>query len=172
MPVRALLVLAGASLVLLTAPDARPADGTLGTFRDWIAQSFVKDERRTCMLWSQPQKSEGKYTKRGDVYLFVTHRPAESTFDAVSIETGYTYRESSRVEVTIDGKSRFDLDSAGTVAWSLDVGQNRKLVRAMRAGREMVVEGVSSRGTRTTDTYSLLGFTKAHNAIDKACERP
>ena len=31
------------------------------------------------------------------------------------------------------------------------------------------VEGVSSRGTLTTDTYSLSGFTKAHNAIDKAC---
>jgi hypothetical protein len=33
----------------------------------------------------------------------------------------------------------------------------------------MVVKGTSSRGTKTTDSYSLLGFTKAHKAIDTAC---
>jgi len=31
------------------------------------------------------------------------------------------------------------------------------------------VRGISSRGTRTTDTYSLSGVTAAMNEIDKAC---
>ena len=35
----------------------------------------------------------------------------------------------------------------------------------------MVVKGASSRGTATTDTYSLIGVTKAHGAIDKACPK-
>jgi hypothetical protein len=35
----------------------------------------------------------------------------------------------------------------------------------------MIVDGVSSRGTSTHDTYSLLGFTAAHNAINKTCPR-
>jgi hypothetical protein len=39
----------------------------------------------------------------------------------------------------------------------------------MRAGRTMIVKGVSSKDTETTDTYSLLGFTAAHNAINDAC---
>ena len=33
----------------------------------------------------------------------------------------------------------------------------------------MVVRGVSSRGTQTTDTYSLSGFTAAYRAINTAC---
>ena len=35
----------------------------------------------------------------------------------------------------------------------------------------MVVKGISSAGTKTTDTYSLKGFTAAHAAINSACGR-
>ena len=43
------------------------------------------------------------------------------------------------------------------------------MVRAMRVGKKLVIQGVSSRGTKTKDSYSLFGFTAAHNAINKAC---
>jgi hypothetical protein len=33
----------------------------------------------------------------------------------------------------------------------------------------MVVVGISSRGTKTTDTYSLSGFTAMKKRIDMAC---
>ncbi len=39
----------------------------------------------------------------------------------------------------------------------------------MKAGSNLVVKASSSRGTDTTDTYSLSGFTAAYNAISKAC---
>ena len=39
----------------------------------------------------------------------------------------------------------------------------------MKKGNRMVVKGTSSRGTLTTDTFSLKGFTKAYGAIGKAC---
>jgi len=39
----------------------------------------------------------------------------------------------------------------------------------MIRGAEMVIAGESSRGTQTTDTYSLLGFTAAHEAMNEAC---
>ena len=45
-----------------------------------------------------------------------------------------------------------------------------KLVRAMKSGNRMVVYGTSSRGTKTTDTYSLSGFTAMKKRIDKACK--
>ena len=41
---------------------------------------------------------------------------------------------------------------------------------AMKGGKAMVVKGTSSRGTLTTDTYSLAGFTAAYAAIGKACK--
>ena len=43
------------------------------------------------------------------------------------------------------------------------------IIKAMRAGNTLVVKGTSSRGTLTTDTYSLKGFTAVHNALNKAC---
>jgi hypothetical protein len=33
----------------------------------------------------------------------------------------------------------------------------------------MVVRGQSNRGTKTTDTYSLVGFSAAYQAINQAC---
>ena len=40
---------------------------------------------------------------------------------------------------------------------------------AMIAGATMSVQGTSSRGTLTTDTYSLSGITAALNAIAREC---
>ena len=45
-----------------------------------------------------------------------------------------------------------------------------KLVRAMRRGKKLMIRGVSQRGTKTTDRFSLTGFTAAHKAISKACK--
>ena len=52
---------------------------------------------------------------------------------------------------------------------STDAAADKQLVQAMKAGSELIVKGTSGRGTATTDTYSLGGFTAAMAAIDKAC---
>jgi invasion protein IalB len=39
----------------------------------------------------------------------------------------------------------------------------------MRNGARVKVRSTSSRGTKITDTFSLIGFTKALKAADKAC---
>ena len=54
-------------------------------------------------------------------------------------------------------------------AWASTSEGDQKLIKAMKAGSTMVVVGYSSRDTKTTDTYSLSGFTAAYNAISKAC---
>ena len=43
------------------------------------------------------------------------------------------------------------------------------MVRAMRVGKKLVIRGISSRGTKTTDTFSLKGFTKAYAAMNRSC---
>jgi hypothetical protein len=40
----------------------------------------------------------------------------------------------------------------------------------MKRGNKMTIIGTSSRGTKTTDTYSLAGFTKTKAVIDKTCK--
>lgn len=166
-PVRrlALAVALGVSL----GATATAADKSLGTFKVWSAMTFNEDDKTVCMMWSQPEKAEGDYKKRGEVFVFVTHRPGDREMNKVSFETGYTFKESSEVRVSIDGTA-YTLYTEGSTAWSYDVKDDVRMVNAMRAGRTMIMEGTSSRGTKTRDTYSLSGFTAAHNTINKACK--
>lgn len=154
---------------LSTASTSNAADRSLGTFKVWSAMSFTEDDKTVCMMWSQPEKAEGDYKKRGEIFVFVTHRPGDSEMNKVSFETGYTFKESSEVRVTIDEKV-YSLYTDGSTAWSYDTKNDSHMVNAMRAGKTMIMEGVSGRGTETRDTYSLGGFTAAHNAINKACK--
>lgn len=141
----------------------------IGTYESWTASMFSDGKGKVCYLHSNPVKSAGKYKKRGDTYIQVTHRTKEKIRDEVSVTAGYTYRKDSSVTAEIDGQKR-TLFTAGGTAWSDDAKADRALVKAMRAGRELVIKGTSGRGTLTVDRYSLKGFTAAHNAINKACK--
>ncbi len=158
--------------VLVSALAAQPsrAQGIerLGDYGDWSSFQFSEDGNLACYMSSEPKKAVGKYNKRGDVFAIVTHRPAEKRFGEVSIVAGYSYQKDSWAEVKI-GKQTFQLFTQDDGAWAPDAETDKKLVRAMRKGRTMVVTGTSTRGTLTTDTYSLSGFTKASRAIAKAC---
>ncbi len=98
----------------------------------------------------------------------VSHRPATNATNVVSIHSGYKYKEDSEVRVTIGNKS-FTLFTHGDTAWANNAAHDKALVKAMIAGRVMLVRGVSWRNTKTRDTYSLLGFTAAHREIGRSC---
>ncbi len=149
-----------------TARAQDPEVEIIGQFRDWTAYTFDEDGAKVCYMASQPQKQEGNYTKRGEIFALVTHRPEER--DVVSIIAGYSYEKGSEVTVTVDDRDPFNLFTYRDAAWAYD-GADAKLVAAMKAGRGMVVKGTSSRGTLTTDTYSLMGFTNAYQEISQAC---
>ncbi|MCB9947060.1 MAG: hypothetical protein H6842_04435 [Rhodospirillaceae bacterium] len=169
-----LLGLAGVvlgALAILAAPGQARAQEDLeylGTHRDWHAFTYMENGNRVCYIASRPTRDEGNYTRRGDIFMLVTHRPAENTRDVVSIITGYTFQPDSEAEVTV-GTQQFRLFTSNDTAWAYDADDDRRIVQAMIQGSTMVVRGTSNRGTRTTDTYSLLGFTAAHNQIDELC---
>ena len=140
----------------------------IGSFQDWSAYSYSSEGQKICFMSSNPTQARGNYTRRGDIFTMVTHRPARNTRDVVSVEAGYTYEEGSSVSVAVGDKS-FTLFTQGGNAWAPDSAADRSLVAAMKAGIDMVIKGTSSRGTATTDTYSLRGFTAAYEAISKAC---
>lgn len=151
------------------AAVAFAADKVLGLYNDWGAQTFDEGGKVGCSIWSQPIRDEGKYKKRGAIYAYVTHRPWDKRVNEVSFAAGYTFKKDSTVRLRIGGQ-RFTLFTDGTTAWSRSAKDDQEIVGAMKRGASMIVSGVSSRGTRTTDTYSLQGFTKAYQAIGKACK--
>lgn len=136
---------------------------------DWIAAREMENGKPACVISSTPQKSEGKYKQRGDIFALISHRPAEKRIGEVGFQAGYTFKKGSDVIVTIDRKKSFKLFTSGEFAWTTDAKMDKSIAAGMRAGSTMVVRGTSSRGTQTTDTYSLKGFTKALKAINTAC---
>ncbi|MCB2101185.1 MAG: hypothetical protein KDE22_09970 [Rhodobacterales bacterium] len=154
--------------VLLLATPAAAEPDFIDTFKAWNAFGGKEGTKRLCYVGSLPTKSEGKYTKRGTTYILVTHRPDDGENGVVSITAGYRYKAGSEVTVTIGGES-VRLFTNGDHAWASDEATDRKLVTLMKAGRDMVIKGQSQRGTLTTDTYSLEGFTAAYQAASKDC---
>lgn len=155
---------------LATALAATPALAVqaLGTYNDWSAHMDGKGKDRVCWIYSEPQKAKGNYTKRGRIYSLVTKRPGEGITDQVQFTAGYSFKKGSVVEVRI-GSKKFELFTNKDTAWARNKNEDHAIVAAMRGGATMVVRGESSRGTKTTDTYSLSGVTAAHKAITKAC---
>lgn len=162
------VVLAFLLSVCTAVPALAREEDLIETFGKWSAFASGTGKGRMCYLGGLPEKSEGNYTKRGPANVWVTQRPGEDSYDVVQVVAGYTYKPRSEVTVTI-GKETFTLYTVDDSAWARDPETDRALARAMRAGLDMVVRGTSSRGTLTTDTYSLKGFTAAHNASRKAC---
>lgn len=155
-------------VIALVAATSPALAKQIGSFKDWSAHTEGTDKSRTCWVYSEPVKDEGKYAKRGRIYMLVTHRPGEKTVNQVQFTAGYTYKKGSAVQVAI-GAKKFELFTNGDTAWAHSPTDDAALVAAMRGGATMVVTGQSSRGTNTKDTYSLSGISAAHQAIGKAC---
>lgn len=168
--VRTVTILLWSLAVTVPAGMALAAPEPINTFGSWTAFVDRSSGKKVCYIGSKPLKSEGKYTSRGEAYLLVTHRPAERVVGEISFETGYTFRGGNEPLVTI-GSRKFSLFSRGSNAWAKDAAMDRSLVAAMKVGTTLVVQGTSGRGTLTTDTFSLTGFSAAYNAITEACAK-
>lgn len=147
------------------------AQDLLGSYRKWDALRARTNEGLVCYMISEPERwsASRKGVRRGDIYILITHKPDQKIRDEVNIIIGYPFRTGSEARARIDKNTEFRLFTQGDGAWNADRKDDRAMVAAMKKGLAMVVTGTSSRGTTTTDTYSLSGFTAAHNAISDAC---
>ncbi len=141
---------------------------SLGTFSTWEAWELEDEGGKVCYMLSAPTKDSGAYKSRGDIYALVTHRPAEGTKNVFSYIAGYEYQAKSEASLKINDK-KFGLFTQGETAWAPDANTDNAITEAIRKGSNMVVSGTSSRGTATTDSFSLKGSGDAHEAINKAC---
>jgi len=166
----AFVVLAGLSNAALA--ETKPKQ--IGSFNDWSAFVLGEGKSKTCYIVGRPKSSVPKGAKRGDVYILVSHRPAEKVRNEVSINPGYVYKKDGKVDVAIgDAKYEFVVfDKPGYLdsAWAPNPTTDTAVTEAMSKGSQLVVKGVSSHGTQTTDTYSLSGVTAALKAIGDACK--
>ena len=141
----------------------------IGTHKDWTAYFNKEKDGKTCFIASEPVKSTGKYNKsnRGKTYVFVSNIK-NGTNHEVSVVAGFNYKKNTKVKFTID-KSTTLLFPIDDRAWSESPKVDKILVRKMKKGNKLKIEGISSPGNVIIDHYSLSGFTKALSLIDKNC---
>jgi hypothetical protein len=149
------------------AEASGPKANVLGTFEDWQALSYKESAGPVCYVASLPKKLDGHQAKAGEANILVTHWPAQKNIGVVSVTGGYEYKKDSDVELDI-GSEKFQLFTRGNTAWARS-GDDGKIVKAFKAGRDVVAHGVNGKGGKTADTYSLAGFSKAYEAASKAC---
>lgn len=152
------------------AEQAMAQQGTrIARERDWDAYTTADSRgNKICYAISVPKDTNPKNVNRGDIYITVTQRPRIGAEDEINIIVGYPIRTDSEVTASIGG-NRFRLFTEGDGAWLRTRREDSEMVAAMQRGNSMVVRGTSQRGTNTTDRYSLMGFTAAHQAATRAC---
>ena len=162
--------LALTTTVAITDTPAHAQEAKLiGTFGAW--EAYIRGDKadRFCYIVSKPKVASLR-SRRGDIFLLVWHRPAKKEFDVVQVDAGYKFKKGTEVEVKIGGE-KWRLFTRDSNAWTYKDDDDANVVKAMRKGAHMAVEGTSSRNNSTTDRYSLKGVTAAHRAINKACGR-
>jgi len=150
---------------------AQESSNRVAAETDWSV--FVEESPKECWSVSKPKETvntkDGRVVavNRGDILLFVSYRPGSNVNGEVSFTGGYPFKDGSTVAMTI-GNDTFQLFTDGEWAWSKDADMDAKIIAAMKRGADAVLVGNSSRGTRTEDKFSLLGFTAA---VDDAATR-
>ncbi|NQV21403.1 MAG: invasion associated locus B family protein [Rhodospirillales bacterium] len=169
--IKGLLALTTACLVAFGPVSAQAAaPKLLGTYKDWSALMLVQGGEKQCYMVSKPKSMAPKGVKRGKVYLMVTHWPARKIVNEVSVVTGYSYKKGSEVKAGIKKSKTFTLFTSEDRAWANNAEEDKAMVKALKAGASVTMTGTSSRGTVTTDVYSLAGFSAAYRSINKACK--
>ena len=129
--------------------------------------SFVKDDT-WCYIGSLPLKSDLPDTKkRGENYILV-YKLIGSDENIIQVEAGYDYNLNSDILVKIDQAEYgfYTTEDSSDTAWT---NNDSEVIYAMKMGLELILNGESSRGTITNDTYTLKGFTAAFNKLNEDC---
>jgi hypothetical protein len=149
-------------------PEAKPT--LLSQNADWGAYTAEPGGNKICFAIAKPTTAETKPPNRprNQPYMFITTRPADKVVNEVSIEIGYPFKTGSEANVQVGGTT-FALYTQGDGAWIKNTAEEAHLVDVMRQGDTAVVKGESSRGTQTTDTYSLKGLAEALDRIGQEC---
>ena len=141
----------------------------VGTFKDWSTYAFSDKKGKVCYVASQPKTQEPKGANRDPAYFMITARPSENVRSEISIIIGYPFKPGSKVTADVDGE-KFSMFTKADGAWIENAAEETAMIAAMKKGRSLSVVGTSTRGTVTTDTYSLAGFSDALAKIHDTCK--
>ena len=157
-----------------SAPAAAgSAEPTLiGQYGTWGAYTATPNGKKVCFALAKPSSSKTNPPNRprDPAYAFVSTRPAEKVVNEVSIMIGYTLKPGSESTLEVGGAS-YAMYTQGDGLWIKNAAEEERMVDAMRKAADVTVKGISSKGTETTDTFSLKGLSQALDRLAQDCKR-
>lgn len=159
-------------------PETKPAAAggaeptLIGQFGTWGAYSAAPNGKKVCFALAKPtsSKTNPPNRPRDPAYAFVSTRPAEKVTNEVSVMIGYTLKPGSESTLEVGGAT-YAMYTQGDGLWIKNAAEEGRMVDAMRKASDVVVKGVSAKGTETTDTFSLKGLSQALDRLAQDCKR-
>jgi hypothetical protein len=155
------------------AAVAGGAEPTLiGQFGTWGAYTAAPNGKKVCFALAKPSSSKTNPPNRprDPAYAFVSTRPAEKVSNEVSVMIGYAIKPGSESTLEVGGAS-YAMYTQGDGLWIKNAAEEERMVEAMRKAADATIKGVSSKGTETTDTFSLKGLAQALDRLAQDCRR-
>ena len=156
-----------AGLLIVTAGPGNAAS-LVKTFRDWSLFTHENNGAKVCFAASQPKSTAPQGANRDSIFFYVSAWPKDGVKSEVSVRLGYPIKPGSTVTVKV-GSAAYSLFAKDDKAFVADPTDELKLIESMKRGSTMQVQAVSTRGTNTSDRYSLSGVTAAIDALGQNC---
>ena len=154
-------------------PTIGGAEPTLaGQFGSWGAYTATTGGKKVCFALAKPSSSKTNPPNRprDPAYVFISTRPAEKVANEVSVMIGYQLKPGSEGTLEIGG-AKYAMYTQGDGLWIKNAAEEGQMVDALKRGADVTVKGVSSRGTETTDVFSLKGLAQALERVAQDCRR-
>ena len=144
----------------------------IGQFGTWGAYTATPNGKKICFALAKPSSSRTSPPNRprDPAYAFISTRPAEKVSNEVSIMIGYALKPGSESTLEVGGAT-YAMYTQGDGLWIKNAAEEERMVEAMRKAADVVVKGVSAKGTETTDTFSMKGLSQALDRLAQDCRR-
>jgi len=154
-------------------PHVGGAEPTLvGQYANWGAYVATPHGKKVCFALAKPasSKTNPPNRPRDPAYAFISTRPAEKVTNEVSVMIGYTIKPGDDSSLSI-GNAHYAMYAQGDGLWIKNAAEEDRLVDAMRKGADATVKATSSKGTDTTDVFSLKGLSQALDKVAQECRK-
>ncbi len=167
--------LAGAVVALAASGVSAQEESTNQVAAKTAWSVFEDKSPRECWAVSSPtetiNKKDGRVVavRRGDILLMTFYRPGAGVQGQLAFTGGYPFAGGSTVNLDISG-NKFELFTEGEWAWPASAADDAKIIASLKRGADATLTARSSRGTQTSDRFSLMGYTAAVEEAEKRCK--
>jgi invasion protein IalB len=152
------------------AKSGVPGGATLvKSFGDWGAYTAQTGRSKMCYALSEPKSRTPASIKDTKAYLFVSFRPTERVSNELATVLNFKTKEKGPGSLVV-GEASYDLITMGENAWIKTPSDEMAAINAMMKGSSLTLQAVSARGNKTSDRYSLMGFSQALDQAKRDCQ--